>query len=349
MSEYANKEQTRHRQSRSLFGPLLLIAIGVYFLLRNLGWVSPDLHWGAVLPLWPLLLVLLGINIIVQQAPRPLGSFLSGVVGLVAVAVFGYVLFFGVTHPLLQRLGVREETAVWQQDTVAFSREGVKTAVIRLNFDNPSARLSALSDSPNLIQGEISYLGDLQFETDVSGGEASVSLDVRSNPSQWLNPANWSGEGAKPWQIGLNPSVPLDLTLDVGNGSGNFDLSKLSLETLAVEGGNGSMDVMLPGGVYAVDVNGSNGNIEMSIPENGGQTIQVDGDNGMITVYLPRNVEARLEFNKGNGGLNVTDRFELVQGDRQDGVWETAVYGNAPHQVELIINGGNGSVRIVDR
>ena len=191
--------------------------------------------------------MLLGINIIVQQAPRPLGSFLSGVVGLMAVAVFGYVLFFGVTHPLLQRLGVREETAVWQQDTVAFSREGVKTAVIRLNFDNPSTRLSALSDSSNLIQGEISYLGDLQFETDASDGKAEVSLGVRSKPSQWLNPANWRGEDAKPWQIGLSPSVPLDLTLDVGNGSGNFDLSKLSLETLAVEGGNGSMDVMLPG------------------------------------------------------------------------------------------------------
>ncbi len=348
MSEPVSQRQVR-RQSRSLFGPLLLIAIGVYFLLRNLGWVSPELHWGAVLPLWPLLLVLLGINIIVQQLPRPLGSFLSGMVGVAAIVVFGYVLFFGVSHPLLQRLGVREETAVWQQDSVAFSREGVKTAVIHLNFDNPSAHLSALSDSPNLIQGDISYLGDLQFETDVSNGRADVMLDVRSKPSQWLNPANWDSKAAKPWQISLSPSVPLDLTLDISNGSGDFDLSKLTLESLALEGGNGSMDVMLPGGVYEVAVNGGNGGIELTVPENGGQTIQVDGDNGMMTVHLPPSVEARVEFDGGNGSLNVTDRFELVQGDRKNGVWETAVYGNAPHQVELIINGGNGSIRIVDR
>lgn len=85
------------------------------------------------------------------------------------------------------------------------------------------------------------------------------------------------------------------------------------------------------------------------MPENGGQTIQVDGDNGMMTVHLPPSVEARVEFDGGNGSLNMTDRFELVQGDRKNGVWETAVYGNAPHQVELIINGGNGSIRIVDR
>lgn len=347
-SEHVMKERVR-RPSRSFLGPLLLIAFGVYFLLRNLGWVSPELHWGAVLQLWPLLLVLLGVNLIVQQLPRPMGSFLSGLVGLAGVLGFGYVLFFGVGHPTLQKLGVEEATAVWQQESVVFSREGVETAVVDIEFDNPRARLFALSDSPNLIEGEVSFLGELEFKTDMSDNEAEVSLDIRSKPAQWLNPANWQGEDAKPWEIGLSPSVPLELTLDVSNGAGEFDLSELTLEALRLDGGNGQTEVMLPGGVYEVKVDGGNGGIEMSIPESGGQMIEVDGDNGTVVIHLPRSVEARVAFEKGNGSLTMPERFVLVEGGREEGVWETAVYGNAPHQIELVIDGGNGSVRIVDR
>jgi hypothetical protein len=77
--------------------------------------------------------------------------------------------------------------------------------------------------------------------------------------------------------------------------------------------------------------------------------LRVDGGSGIIIIYLPDSVEAHIAFQGGSGSLDTADRFELVQGDRDDGVWETAVYGNAPHQVEITIDGGSGSVRIVDR
>lgn len=349
MSEFANKSRGQRRQSGSLFGPLLLIAAGGYFLLRNLGWMPASLHWLALVQLWPLLLVFLGVNLIVQQAPRPLGSFLSGLVGLVAIGVFGYVLLFGAGHPLLQRMGVSEEAVGWKQDRVVFAREGVKTAVIHLNLASPGAHIAALSDSPNLIEGDIRYLGELDFGTEMRAGEADISLNTRNSPEQWLNPDNWNNENSEPWQIGLSPSVPLDLTLDGGSGSSEFDLSKLELEALALDGGSGSMNVALPGGAYTVDLNGGNGRVALTVPENGGQAIQVDGGSGLTILYLPDSVEARIAFHGGSGSLDTADRFELVQGDRDDGVWETAVYGNAPHQVEITIDGGSGSVRVVDQ
>jgi hypothetical protein len=76
---------------------------GVYFLLRNLGIVS-DLNWGVAFQLWPLLLIFLGINIIVQQVRRPFGTILSGLVSLTAVTLFGAILLFGVELPVFVAL-----------------------------------------------------------------------------------------------------------------------------------------------------------------------------------------------------------------------------------------------------
>lgn len=335
------------RQNRSLFGPFVLIAIGVYFLLRNMGIVPGDLNWGAVFQLWPLMLVFLGINLLVQQLPRPVGPMLSGLLGVVAVLFFGYILLFGGSSTILGRFGVtaNEETG-WQRAPVVFGRDDVETAVVHIEFDNPQAELFALSDSNALIDGEVSYLGELDFRTERNGSEADVFLRTRSDTFSWLNPSNWGGDGANKWRIGLSPAVPTDLTLDVGNGATDLNMSKLELTELDIDGGNGSSTITLPGGEYDVEVNAGNGSTKMYLAENGRQTIDIDGDNGSITVYIPATVAARVEFDEGNGGVHVDERFVLVSGDDEDGVWETADYSSATNRVELIIDGGNGSVRV---
>lgn len=80
------------RGSRSLFAPLALIGLGVIFLLDNLNLV-PALDWSAALRYWPLALIFLGLNILVTQVRRPLGTLLSLVVSLAALGVFAYLLF----------------------------------------------------------------------------------------------------------------------------------------------------------------------------------------------------------------------------------------------------------------
>ncbi len=51
----------RERRPNSLFGPIVLIAIGLFFLLNQTNMLT-DLYWLDVLRLWPLLLVFLGLN-----------------------------------------------------------------------------------------------------------------------------------------------------------------------------------------------------------------------------------------------------------------------------------------------
>jgi DUF4097 and DUF4098 domain-containing protein YvlB len=83
------------RQPRSLFGPLLLIAVGVLFLLRNFGVIRSQAFWFWFSRYWPVLLILLGLVRLVEymwarqsgNAPPRMGG--GAVFFLVCFIIFG--------------------------------------------------------------------------------------------------------------------------------------------------------------------------------------------------------------------------------------------------------------------
>lgn len=134
MSTMTHKQHERP----SLFGPIVLIAIGLFFLIKELNPLT-DLHWGDVLRLWPLFLVFLGLNILVQQAPRPWGMILSGLVALLAVGVFVAILLVGLPGSLRQTGSLEG----WRTEPFSFVAEGVTTADLNLEIGLPGADLYA--------------------------------------------------------------------------------------------------------------------------------------------------------------------------------------------------------------
>ena len=58
-------EQKPNRR-RSYFGPILLITIGLIFLAYNLGFIPGD-GWEIILKLWPVLLVIAGVDDLVRR------------------------------------------------------------------------------------------------------------------------------------------------------------------------------------------------------------------------------------------------------------------------------------------
>ena len=82
---------------RGVFWPLLLIALGVLFLMGNFGLIS-GVSWRAILSLWPLLLVLIGLDIaFARRWPLPTlaAEILVIVAGLALAATSSTVGFFG--------------------------------------------------------------------------------------------------------------------------------------------------------------------------------------------------------------------------------------------------------------
>ena len=58
--------QFPRRRRGSLFGPLLLIALGIIFLLNNVNVLQGDV-WNTILRLWPLILIVIGLDSLYQR------------------------------------------------------------------------------------------------------------------------------------------------------------------------------------------------------------------------------------------------------------------------------------------
>ena len=304
-------ETRPRRRSTSLFGPVFIIALGLYFLARNMGF-APELHWGAAIRLWPLLLVFAGLNVVARQLPRPLGTLGSAFVSLLAVLIFGTVLLTADRIPFLQRYSGTEPT--FTTESISFPASEVRTADVSLNFASPSATLFALSDSADLIAGDVSYEGELVFEHEVQQGNALINLETNMESDswlEWLNPSNW-GEDAPEWRIGLNPRIPINLALSFASGSIEADLRRLNLSGLTVDGSSGSVVLLLPNGDYDMGYDMSSGAVEMTLPERGRATLDINGSSGSVDLILPESMAMRVVVDSASGSFSASNRLDRI-------------------------------------
>ena len=79
---------TPHRRRSSLFGPLLLIALGIVFLLSNLRVLQGDI-WETILRLWPVILIVVGLDSIYKREGLVGAIFIIGLGVVFLLANFG--------------------------------------------------------------------------------------------------------------------------------------------------------------------------------------------------------------------------------------------------------------------
>ncbi len=216
------------RPYRSLFWPILLISVGLIWFLANIN-VIPSFNAIALLNLWPLLLIALGLDLIFGRK--------SPVVGLlIGLATVGAAIAIVVAAPTLVPSN--------QYTTETFT-EAVGTATsasVRIDGASQPVTIRALNDSANLFEGSIGHSGVMDFQ--VSGSaEKQISLRQRSSISV---PFSFNITEMLKWDIGLNPKVPVALTYDGASGSSQLNLGGLQLTSLSVDGGSGSLRITLP-------------------------------------------------------------------------------------------------------
>lgn len=333
------------RPSRSVFAPMILIAAGVFFLLDNLN-ILPPLNWSLAFRFWPLLLIMLGLNVLVVQIRRPWGTLLSLLVVLVTLGIFGYLLLSESGAPLIDRLGLSTNYADVNEESFAVGLEGTESAEMTLDLGNYPVQLTNLNDTENLISGTVwSTRGVLVEPQSDAEGQVNVTVKEESGSDWILDPSEWL-TGDYTWEIGISPEVPVELTINAGNGSVDAWLASLLLTRLSVNGGNGGFDASFPGGNYDISVDGGNGRLSIELPDKGRQEMELEGGNGSITLTLSPDMEAQLQFDEGSGNVSVDGRFELVRGDGDEGVYQTEGYEDAPNRILIIAQTGNGRLTI---
>ena len=310
------------RRSFSVFLPFLLICAGVVMLLSNLGYL-PDISWNVLWRLWPLILIGMGIDALIGRRST-LGSVL-GTLLILALLGGGATLFFVLYGSQIPLWIESLQSTGWQTERIEHSLDGVREADISIDWTSVPGRLRALEDSPNLIEGDLAVRGRLVFDVQERSSGVVVRLDQDSSGA-WFGPID-VGASEKRWDVRLTPRVPIELTLDGGSGSGDYDLTGLQIADLELDVGSGSVDLALPAA--------------------GSYEAHIEGGSGSLRIMLPEDVGARVELDSGSGSFRPNDRFRLVRGERDDdGVWETDNYDRADHVVRLTIDQKSGSIRI---
>lgn len=218
-----------------ILGPFLLITAGVIFLLNNLD-VLPWSIWSQLWKLWPLILILLGLEILLGRR-SPALSLILIVVVLVAGVGFVYASG-GFRDPgnLMQTpLNVQLPGGVSKVDV------SIEMGVGRLNLDGDDV------GSTQLATGTLGYFENQSKPVqtvDTSGDTAQLLLKQSDHDSHFF--PFGSRTGSLTWDLHLNPDIPLKLKVETGAGEGNLDLEKLRVTNLELNSGVGKLTVTVP-------------------------------------------------------------------------------------------------------
>ena len=307
----------RRKSHRSFFWPIMLISLGILLLLSNLGIIVWS-TWNMLWRFWPLILVAVGIDVLFGQRSA-FGAIISAFLVLALIAVVAGAIFFADQLPFLNNLSTE---ASWQTSHVEHELDDYESANVFIDWTSPAGSLYALSDSDTLIEGDLTYQGELIFDVDSRGDVADVNLDTRLVNS-WGTP--FQGSSRAKWEIGLTPEIPLDINLDAGSGSCVFDLSELMIDDLYLDSGSGA--------------------IQMDLPDRQSFHFELDSGSGSVQIDLPEDTGVRVDLDSGSGSFNPGNDYDLVSGEKRgDGTWESDNYDSAKYTIEIDIDQGSGSI-----
>jgi hypothetical protein len=240
MRETGGNAMTRpHKKGdivNSLFWGTLILLIGVTLLGVNTGYLSSDV-WGNVLQLWPVLLIVWGLNIILRNTSLQFISYLS-LSGPESRDIVKY------THDYERNEDVHK---------------------LSVEFDLGAASLDVISSSEDVF---------IDVEIKANTGEPTVNFELDGNTLNMCaaspsHSGRW-GNFKEEWSVQLPAGIPLSLYLDVGASACELDLEDILLSYLVIDAGAVAIDASLPapdveGYTVIIDLGASD--LDLSFPE----------------------------------------------------------------------------------
>jgi hypothetical protein len=322
---------------RSLFWPILLVGIGITWLLVNLG-IIPAFNPVMLLKLWPIILIVLGFDMILGRRYPWAGS----LIGLLAVA--GIVTFL-IMSP---KLGYTP-AAQTQTETFTEMVGDATSSKIYLEASSALVNVKPLPAGDELVHAVITHRSIFNF--DVSGtSNRYVRLSETSNSTDWLS---WDFTADRlAWDISLAKDIPTEFILNGGSGKLDVDLSSIDLTSLRADLGSGASDFILPAteDEYTAEIDSGSGSVEIEILDGSALTLELSGGSGAVNISLPKNAEFEIEvFDDGSGSLSLPSGLLKVGGASgiSLGVWQTAGFDTADAKIIIkIMDQGSGSINI---
>ena len=309
----------------SLIAATWLIGLGTVFLVREAtGW-----SWGQA---WPLFVILSGVASVVSVAISRRGGGIWDFTWPIAWTLIGVVLLASTTGNLAQGPGELIATwwpvaaialGVWFLIGALFSRsgrpgqvvlplEGAAEAAVWIKFG--AGRLTTGRAAPgNLVDGR--FDGGARHKRE-GANRVEITQDFAYGVPWLDHPSEWA--------VGLTAEVPLDLKVETGASRAVLDLTDLRLRSLDLKTGASDTRVILPTGA-------------------GATTVKAEAGAASLVIEVPQSVAARIRSRVALG----TNQIDEARFPKLGDTYQSADYASSDDRVDIDVQGGVGSVRVV--
>jgi Domain of unknown function (DUF5668) len=321
---------------------LILVMIGAIFLLNNFGYI--DFHWGNLFHLWPIFLVIGGVNLVFANNKSPWATILkiSVVVAGFALLIFGN---FGNRYSWWPRYSYHYNNnddnddnndsddnnddnndgnkggIVKVEGSSVFSEPyNAKTRVVRLNVNGGGATYT-LNDTTNQLfkANTKEFFGRYELNHHDEDSVYVMDFNMKDNKGDHFN---WGGEKSNTADIKLNPAPEWEINVETGATKLDFDLSKFKLRSLVLKGGAASFTVKVGQPLATTNVEVSTGVSE-------------------VNIEIPQNAACRIQT---DSGLSSTSFDGFTKKD--DGHYETAGFDAAKNKIYVHMSGGISDFKV---
>jgi len=305
----------------NLFWGTLILLIGVTWLAINLGLVSESV-WDQLWPLWPVLLIIWGLNIILQRTALHILCYLSP---LILILAFAYAIASatpdsaGAAWRWTQPLGTLTAPAGPVEDYSYTYDLPANVEEVALTLDLGACRLE-VEEAADPDQVSISYQGNVGIpEVDFTLEDGRLEV-AGSSPSTRRAGRNTHQE----WTVQLPARIPLSLSLDAGAADCRLDLRGFRLRTLDCDSGATKLKALLPP------------------PGDEGYTVNLDTGAATTELRFPAGAPVVVQ---SDAALSVTNLREAGFRKR-DGKWFSEGYAEGVPHARVSLEAGASTLSI---
>ncbi|QKJ29245.1 hypothetical protein HQ865_05580 [Mucilaginibacter mali] len=310
----------------------ILITLGIIFLLRSFGVVH--IHWMNFLHLWPIFLLIGGINLIFAHNRSPLASGLKiGVVLLgLCILLFGNFNnrynFWPGRYYYHSDNNNNDSDDDDNDDKVDVVKVGgtstfnepynAATKIAKLNI-NGGGTMYRLSDTTtDLFQAYTKEIaGSYEFTRHNEDSVYVLDFSMKKN-----NHMRWDKGKENSATFKLNTAPVWDMDISTGATKLDFDLSKFKIRNLDINGGAASFDIKMGQPLASTNIDISTGVSEVNIRIPKDAACKIDTDSGLSSNHFD--------------GFNKTD----------DDTYETPGYSSAKNKIHIKLDGGLSGFRV---
>lgn len=239
---------------------IILVLVGLFFLLRNLGWID-DSFLRILVQNWPILLIFAGLYVMLSR------SAFWFVPAILSIALF---LAFAGFFP-----GVLPETRPSQ--TASFTHTvATEAESLEITLDSSAAVFNLRRGSAGTVSGTVAYTGPAPETAGRQiGSQYVVDFRYAQNVRSW----SFNSLRAPEWDVRIPSTLPTSVTVHSAYGDLTLDMRGIDARDIDVETPAGSIHILFDHAVTQsnVTIDAAASSVKLSVPRGIGMRLRSSG------------------------------------------------------------------------